>query len=527
MKRRALLLLNAWLLIAPPVAFAAADVRPLFVVLVVDGLRPDSITAEVTPNLNRLKTSGVWYAHAHSVFPTVTRVNTATIATGTLPRQHGIVSNALYLPSVSNSVVSNGDYENLLTLGKQNGGRIVPSKTLAEYLQAAGISYIALSSGSTGNAVLLNPTAPYGNGSLVNPGFEKGARVAFPDTLNTALLSRFGRPKPDEADASMLWVERVLREYVLQELHPGVIIDWMGRTDSAQHRSGVGSGEATAALRLVDQQIGLLLTRLNELKLADKCNIIVTSDHGFDYEPAADILAPAVRQSGVAAADIVVDAEGGTSLLYVKDHDPEKMSRLAASLQANQDVNAIFVPAKRSAAGVPQCAPAAVKGFVRGTFALELAGQCPTSGGPDMIVTYRWEQAPNPFNVPGTQIVDGGPDAASKAAHNGHGGLNPYVTHSTLLATGPSFAVGKIIEVPAGNQDIAPTLLALLSLPVPSTLDGRVLSEAMNKSQGASKPKSSARQKRVSSGAYCAQLDISYAGRHAYLNQAIRCPATH
>ena len=524
MKISALFLLNALLLVCSPVAFGAAGRPALVIVLVVDGLRPDSITPEVTPNLNRLKTSGVWYEQAHSVFPTVTRVNTASISTGTLPSKHGIVSNAIYLPAISNSVVSNGDYEHLLTLGKQNGGRIVRPKTLGEYFQTAGISYIALSSGSTGNAVLLNPTAPYGNGSLINPGFEKGSRVAFPDALNTALLTRFGTPKADDADGPMLWVERVLREYVLDALRPQVIVNWMGRTDSAQHRSGVGSPEAIAALRLVDQQIGLLLERLRQMNLEEHCNIIVTSDHGFDYEPAADVLAP-LRESGIAAGDIVVDNEGGSTLFYVKDHDPEKISRLAASFQANPDTNAIFVPARRPKGGVRQCSPGAVKGFVTGTFALELANQCPTSGGPDMIVTHRWESKPNPFGVPGTQWVAGGPDAARQAARNGHGGLNPYVTRSTLLASGRDFALGKTIELPAGNQDIAPTLLTIMGLPVPSTLDGRVLSEALKNAKGARRQKAFSRRIKVSTGSYCAELDVSYAGSHIYLNHARRCVA--
>jgi hypothetical protein len=211
--------------------------------------------------------------------------------------------------------------------------------------------------------------------------------------------------------------------------------------------------------------------------------------------------------------------------LYVKGHDPEKISRLTASFQASADTNAIFVSAKRSTGGAVQCEPEAVKGFVAGTFALELAGQCLPSGGPDMIVTYRWEHTHNPFGVRGTQIVDGGPGAAMQSARNGHGGLNPYVTHSTLLATGRNFAVGKTVEAPAGNQDITPTLLAILGLPVPTTLDGRVLSEAIRGAPAARQPKSFRRRIQVSSGAYCAELDIAHAGTHTYLNHASRCEA--
>src|SRR5688500_7272940 len=90
-------------------AKSAVPERPaLVIILVIDGLRPESIKDQVTPNLHRLRTRGVWYTQAHSVFPTVTRVNTATISTGMLPSSHGIVSNAVYLPTLSNKVLSNG-----------------------------------------------------------------------------------------------------------------------------------------------------------------------------------------------------------------------------------------------------------------------------------------------------------------------------------------------------------------------------------------------------------------------------------
>jgi predicted AlkP superfamily pyrophosphatase or phosphodiesterase len=515
--------LTGCLSLALSLVTARAQERPaLTIVIVIDGLRPDSITPAITPNLDRLKTSGVWYTRSHSVFPTVTRANTATIATGTVPSRHGIVSNSLYLPSIAPTVLSNGDYRNLLSLGKLNGGRVVGPKSLGEYFQAAGIRYVAISSGSTGNALLLNPTAPYGQGSLINPGFENGARVAFPDPLNAELLKRFGPVKGDDEDLAMLWTERVLREYVLDTLHPQVIVDWMGRTDSAQHSFGTGSPQGVTALRLVDQQIGLLLERLRQANLEDKTDIVVTCDHGFDYEPAAaDALAP-LRESGLAPGDVVVDAEGGASLLYVKNHDPEKISRLVAKFQASQTTNAIFVASQRPANGSFHCATAAVKGFAAGAFALELVNQCLPSHGPDMIVTYRWDDAPNSFGIPGTQWI---PGTSQQAAHNGHGGLNPYVTHSTLIAGGPDFAQRKTIDLPAGNQDIAPTLLAIQGLPVPASIDGRVLSEALKVPPKARRLKPSVRRIRVSAGSYCSELEMSYAGNHAYLNHARRCAA--
>ena len=224
------------------------------------------------------------------------------------------------------------------------------------------------------------------------------------------------------------------------EMRPQVVVDWMSPTDGAQHAHGVGSPEALAALRLVDRQIGLLQEKLAQLGLKDKTDIIVTCDHGFDYEPAADLLAP-MKAAGVAGNEVVVDNEGGGSLLYVKGHDAEKIQRLAEAFQQNDKTNVIFVAARRPERGTFQCNAGATKGWLPGTFALDLAYQCLPDHGPDLIVTFHWDKRPNPFGVPGTQWVPGNA-ASGQAAHNGHGGLNPWAVRSTLLLSGPNSGIG-------------------------------------------------------------------------------------
>ena len=77
----------------------------------------------------------------------------------------------------------------------------------------------------------------------------------------------------------------------------------------------------------------------------------------------------------------------------------------------------------------------------------------------------------------------------------------------------------KVLELPAGNQDIAPTVLALEGLALPQSLDGRVLSEAF---RGTSKPPVKVSSRRFR-GDFCAEIDVSYAGSSKYLNQARRC----
>src|SRR5262245_65964647 len=73
----------------------------LHLVLIWDGLRPDSVNSADTPNLFRLRAEGVGFAHSHAVFPTVTRVNATSLATGTYPARHGIMGNQLYVPAVA------------------------------------------------------------------------------------------------------------------------------------------------------------------------------------------------------------------------------------------------------------------------------------------------------------------------------------------------------------------------------------------------------------------------------------------
>ena len=63
-----------------------AESDRLIAIFVVDGLRPDSINRVDTPTIDRLRNEGVEYVNSHSVFPTSTRVNAATLVNWHLSR---------------------------------------------------------------------------------------------------------------------------------------------------------------------------------------------------------------------------------------------------------------------------------------------------------------------------------------------------------------------------------------------------------------------------------------------------------
>src|SRR5687767_15917453 len=92
--------LAAALLAAPLAASSQPSPPSRHLLIVVDGLRPDYVTAEVMPNLTALAGRGVVFTRHHSVYPTVTRVNASSISTGSYPGTHGLMGNSVFFPSV-------------------------------------------------------------------------------------------------------------------------------------------------------------------------------------------------------------------------------------------------------------------------------------------------------------------------------------------------------------------------------------------------------------------------------------------
>src|SRR5687768_10768827 len=115
-----------------------------------DGLRPDHIRPDLTPRLFEFANQGARYINASSVYPTVTRPNTASISTGVTPGKHGIhVNAALTTPGAPRT-----EFEPLRPF---NEGRIMPVQTLAEAVVAAGRRIAVVGSGTAGMITLVDP----------------------------------------------------------------------------------------------------------------------------------------------------------------------------------------------------------------------------------------------------------------------------------------------------------------------------------------------------------------------------------
>src|SRR6266851_3129513 len=483
--------------------------RRLVIVFVVDGLRPDSITAEDTPTLFRLRAEGVSFADSHAVFPTVTRVNAAALSTGTQPGTNGLLGNQLYLPAVDpRRAVDTGNYRNLLALDQATGGRLLMAPTLAERLHARGLRLVGVSSGSTGSAFLLNPRAPSGIGAVVNGYFDPGQTVAYPTPVSEAILSKLG-PAPPKApgaaryDASVTWTQRVLREYVLPELAPDVVINWLTEPDHSQHHVGVGSPAAREALRNGDREIAQVLAGLD----AVSTSVLVVSDHGFTTNSAgvdvAGALIEAKLKTAADSTDVILASSGQAVALHVEGHDAERIARLARFIQA-QDWGGVIFSAER----------------VEGAFPLELIHVANRERSPDLLFTFPWTSRRNAFGVSGTDLANVSAGGAPYVSD--HGSMSPWNVRNTFLAWGAGVKKGVTVGVPAGNVDVTPTVLALLGIDGEPGLDGRVVTEAL---EGGPDPERVAVETRIhtaAAGAYRAALQISTVDSRRYVDKSWR-----
>ena len=71
------------------------------IVFVFDGLQKELVTEELMPNLKEFTSKGVRFLSHQPVFPTVTRVNSATMVTGCFPATHGLMGNTAIVPEFS------------------------------------------------------------------------------------------------------------------------------------------------------------------------------------------------------------------------------------------------------------------------------------------------------------------------------------------------------------------------------------------------------------------------------------------
>jgi arylsulfatase A-like enzyme len=439
-----------------PSTQSAKASRQLLIVL--DGLRPDYVTPALMPALHALGRQGVVFERHHAVYPTVTRVNASSIASGAYPGTHGLMGNSVFFPKVdARRFLDTEDRQNLIKI-EASGDRLLTTTMLGELLQAAGKKLLVVSAGSTGASYLLN--------GRVSGGAVIQTEYTLPASFHQRVVATVGEAdagRMSSADKNRRAVDAFLK-VGLPEVDPAVTILWFTDPDTVAHQSGIGTPATVEALKRLDGEIKRLLEGLSQTGVLSAFDIWVTSDHGFSTYTGAPDLKAMLQRYGGALPDGTPRIVAGSGAIYVRDHDANVVAAAVRELQDTAGVGAIFTPA--SAAG-------SFDGRLPGTLSFD-AIRWTHERSADILFSPDWTDRANAHGYKGTS-------ASSGTA--GHGSSSPFDIHNILMAAGPDVKARSRVNSPSGNVDFAPTFLHLLGLGIPESMEGRVLVEAFETSR--------------------------------------------
>ena len=475
---------------------------PTVLIVAFDGLQPSQVTRELMPNLAAFAAEGVTFGNHHAVFPTVTRANAASMVTGRYPGAHGLAANTVVFRDYDRHLAFSA-LEPTLALVTAKLGGILLAPTLADILARHGEEYVAVVSGTSGNAYVHNPNAERSGGATIHPEF------CLPRALHVEVLSRFG-PWPEEAEPNRRLMSRaveVLTDYVLRERRPAVSLLWLSEPDHSQHAYAAGSRVSNDALLEADREFGRVLSWLTDAGLEADTDVIAVSDHGHSTALETVDIGARVEEAGFSPpggkGSVIVAKNNGSVLFYVEDGDSATADRLAAWLMAQ-----------------PWCGPVLASetvGPIPGTLPLSIAG-AQGDRAPDLMMSFSWNSEMSSNGIPGLARSTGAPPGRGM-----HGSMSRQEMHNVLLARGPSFRRGAVLTTPSGNVDLAPTILAMLALPGAETMDGRPLLEALKAGPSADAVEWTTEQheaeREVDTGTYRQRITVARVGETAYIDE--------
>jgi arylsulfatase A-like enzyme len=414
------------------------------VVVVLDGMRRDQIGVANTPGLVRFAERARTFAEHRSMFPSATRVVSASFATGCVPGRHELQGNALALLEGGRLVAHDAGHPEFLQHKRRVTGRALAVPTLAERLAASG-GMVLFSNVSPGAAYAHDPDGfghVYHRAGSYAPGRK---RLLSPQALAIS----------QDAEGEQLMTQRFIREALIERSPPLAIL-WLGEPDATQHLQPLGSPKQLNALAQADANAARVATAVEGLReRGNDVLLIICSDHGHQsvsrvVDIEAELIAARLKDSRE-SLDVVTPTSGTASLIYVDASCADRIAAIGAFLASRDWVDRVFGPDQLGEVG-----QAARHGL---TFAISL----------------KSDDEPNAFGIRG-RSVEARP-AAGKADHLGcgqHGGLARYEQMPFLMIDGPGFEAGTASTTPTSPIDLAPTILAHLRQPGIG-MDGRAL----------------------------------------------------
>ena len=217
--------------------------QPYVLLISFDGFRWDYPNRGITPNIEKMRESGVAALSFRPTFPSKTFPNHYAIISGMYNDHHGIIANHFENP-FTGEIYKLGDSV-AVTNSKWYLGE--PFWTTAERQGVISASYFW-------------------------PGSEQKLSYRHPTYYET--YDHF-RPHKTSVDGVIEWLQ------LPYEKRPHFITLYFHDTDDAGHDFGPNSENVNKAIVSLDSVIGYLYERLEKINMKDSVNVILLSDHGM------------------------------------------------------------------------------------------------------------------------------------------------------------------------------------------------------------------------------------------------------
>jgi predicted AlkP superfamily pyrophosphatase or phosphodiesterase len=262
------------------------------VLFVFDGFAPATVRAAGLPHLDRMAREGAHTTEMTPVFPSLSAPNHVSLSTGCYPERHGIVSNHFRDPE-------RGFYQ-------FNGPEwLLGCEPLPVVAERQGIR-----------------TAIFSWVMSVQAAAQKLATLVEP----------YEEPPPDARTQADKIIEQLRRPAAER---PRLIVAYVTEPDHTSHQHGPTAAPTLAIARAIDQQIGRVMTAIDELQLRDRVTLIVTTDHGM---LDADRFVSVERLLRSAGIDARVYAGGTIAHVHLERPDDKPSASQALARHSFLDV---------------------------------------------------------------------------------------------------------------------------------------------------------------------------------------------
>ena len=239
------------------------------VVLVLwDGMRPEFVTEANAPALWKLAQSGVTFRNHHSVYPSLTNVNSTALATGMFPARTGLLANYEYRPELERLKFIRTDHPDIVRKADELArGHYLAAPTVAELVQAAG-GRTAIAGGKT--AALLHDRHASADSREAR---RFGDNIFWRNVTSFRLepITKFFGTFPDKdrtpGTAGDNWTTKVLTEFLWEKDVPRYSVLWLSEPDRAEHASSPGSEAALEGNQNIGRESGTRARDLGEKRV--------------------------------------------------------------------------------------------------------------------------------------------------------------------------------------------------------------------------------------------------------------------